>query len=171
MNQVREYWYIGSILANSEMQKKRMEEWTATGLYPFLTSSISNSVAAAISCFLEISSESTLDEDKTLMAVSSSKMLPWKIIVFVIWYELQFYLSTSYNSPDITMFLCIICPHYCTSCFILPFFFFKSFQFFFLMQDEFEISRWILLTNIEFLIWTEKTLMWRVQIPSWEVLI
>ena len=32
MNQVREYWYMGSMLARSEMQKKRMEEWTATGL-------------------------------------------------------------------------------------------------------------------------------------------
>jgi hypothetical protein len=29
---VREYWYIGSILARSDMEKKRTDEWTAIGL-------------------------------------------------------------------------------------------------------------------------------------------
>ena len=28
----REYWYIGSILARSDIEKNRTEEWTATGL-------------------------------------------------------------------------------------------------------------------------------------------
>ena len=32
MNQVSEYWYIGSMLAKSEIQKNSMEECTATGL-------------------------------------------------------------------------------------------------------------------------------------------
>ena len=32
MNQVREYWYIGSILAKSDIQKNRIAEWMATGL-------------------------------------------------------------------------------------------------------------------------------------------
>ena len=50
MNQVSEYWYIGSILARSEMQKNKMDEWVATGLYPLRVSSISFSVAVAISC-------------------------------------------------------------------------------------------------------------------------
>lgn len=50
MNQVSEYWYIGSMLARSEIQKNRMEECVATGLYPFRVSSISFSVAVAISC-------------------------------------------------------------------------------------------------------------------------
>jgi len=31
-NQVREYWYMGSMLARSVMEKKRMEECTAMGL-------------------------------------------------------------------------------------------------------------------------------------------
>jgi len=76
MNQIREYWYIGSMLARSEIQKNKMEECTATGLYPFLVSSIMISVDAAISCLAEISSDKTFEEDKTLMAVSSSRMLP-----------------------------------------------------------------------------------------------
>ena len=50
MNQVSEYWYIGSMFAMSEMQKNRMDEWMATGLYPLRVSSISFSVAVAISC-------------------------------------------------------------------------------------------------------------------------
>ena len=47
MNQVREYWYMGSMLARSEMEKKRMEECTAIGLYPILVSSIFLSVSSA----------------------------------------------------------------------------------------------------------------------------
>ena len=49
-----------------------------TGLYPFLTSSICDSVTAATSCFLVISSDNSLLDDKTSIAVSSSKMLPYK---------------------------------------------------------------------------------------------
>ena len=30
--QVREYWYMGSMLARSVMEKNRTEEWTAIGL-------------------------------------------------------------------------------------------------------------------------------------------
>ena len=32
MNQLREYWYIGSMLAKSAIEKKRMVECTAIGL-------------------------------------------------------------------------------------------------------------------------------------------
>lgn len=76
MNHVSEYWYIGSMLARSEMQKKRMDEWTATGLYPLRVASISFSVAEAISCLAEISSERTFEEDRIWIAVSSSRMFP-----------------------------------------------------------------------------------------------
>lgn len=31
-NQTREYWYMGSILARSVMEKNRMDEWIAIGL-------------------------------------------------------------------------------------------------------------------------------------------
>lgn len=31
INQVSEYWYMGSMLARSAMEKNRMEEWTAMG--------------------------------------------------------------------------------------------------------------------------------------------
>jgi len=54
---------------------------TLTGLYPFLTSSISISVMEAIFSFSEISRDNSLLEDSTLMAVSSSNMLPYKTIV------------------------------------------------------------------------------------------
>ena len=30
--QAREYWYIGSMLARSAIEKKRMVEWTAMGV-------------------------------------------------------------------------------------------------------------------------------------------
>ena len=68
---------MGSILANSEIQKNRMEEWTATGRYPFLVLSISVSVAVAISCLAAISSDKVFDDERIVMAVSSSRMLPW----------------------------------------------------------------------------------------------
>ncbi len=32
-NQDMEYWYMGSMEPRLEMQKNRMEEWTATGVY------------------------------------------------------------------------------------------------------------------------------------------
>ena len=32
MNHGKENWYIGSMFASSLVQKKRMDEWTATGL-------------------------------------------------------------------------------------------------------------------------------------------
>ena len=77
MNQTREYWYIGSMLAKSEIQKNRIEACVATGRYPFLVWSISNSVAAATSCLAEISAASFLEDDRTLIAVSSSRIFPW----------------------------------------------------------------------------------------------
>ena len=49
---------------------------TLTGLYPFLVSSISFSVFEVTSSFSDISMDNTLLDDKILMAVSSSRMLP-----------------------------------------------------------------------------------------------
>ena len=92
-------WYIGSKLTSSLIQKKIMEAWTATGLYPSRVSSISFSVSLATFCFLAISSLRTLDELRIWIAVSSSekshsilsqikveifyvklpKMLPWEL--------------------------------------------------------------------------------------------
>ena len=40
--------------------------------------SISRSVAVAVSCFAEISSDKTFDDDSMSMAVSSSRMFPYK---------------------------------------------------------------------------------------------
>jgi len=68
---------MGSIFARSEIQKNKMDECTATGLYPFLVSSIIISVCEAISCLAAISWERDFEEDRILMAVSSSRMLPW----------------------------------------------------------------------------------------------
>ena len=47
MNHSREYWYIGSILAKSVTQKKRICVLTATGIYLLLVMSISCSVCSA----------------------------------------------------------------------------------------------------------------------------
>ena len=79
MNHISEYWYIGSMLARSVMEKKRMEAWAATGWYPLRVSSISLSVEAAISCLAVISSERVLEEERILMAVSSSRMFPCEV--------------------------------------------------------------------------------------------
>lgn len=76
MNQTKEYWYIGSIFASSEMQKNSTEECFDTGMYWLRALSISFSVTAAIFCFSWISSERTLLDVRILLAVSSSKMLP-----------------------------------------------------------------------------------------------
>ena len=65
MNQLSAYWYMGSMLARSDKQKNRMEEYSATGLYPNRVVSISCSVALAIACFSVISSDSILEEDNT----------------------------------------------------------------------------------------------------------
>lgn len=32
MNQLSEYWYMGSMLARSAMEKNKMAEWTAMGV-------------------------------------------------------------------------------------------------------------------------------------------
>jgi hypothetical protein len=75
MNQVSEYWYMGSMLARSAMEKNKMVEWTAMGVYPIHALSILISVSSVMACFSEISLDKTLDDDRTLMAVSSSRML------------------------------------------------------------------------------------------------
>ena len=76
MNQVRAYWYMGSMEARSEIVKKRILLCLATGRYPLRTSSIRASVSMAVSCFSDISSDSTLEEDRISMAVSSSRIFP-----------------------------------------------------------------------------------------------
>lgn len=50
INHGSEYWYIGSMLAKSAMEKNRTDECCAIGLYPSLVSSIFFSVTSAISC-------------------------------------------------------------------------------------------------------------------------
>ncbi len=68
------------------MQKNKMEEWTATGLYPLRVSSISVSVAVAIFCFAAISSDNVFDDDRILMADSSSRMLPYNEVEYLLHY-------------------------------------------------------------------------------------
>ena len=48
MNHSREYWYMGSMLARSATQKKRIWVLTATGMYRLRVTSISLSVCSAI---------------------------------------------------------------------------------------------------------------------------
>ena len=74
----------------------RYKIYKRTGLYPFLTSSICDSVTAATSCFLVISSDNSLLDDKTSIAVSSSKMLPYKTRLLVL--KLLSYQSTFWYS-------------------------------------------------------------------------
>ena len=47
-NHDREYWYIGSMLARSAMEKNSTEEWIAMGWYPSRALSIFSSVASAM---------------------------------------------------------------------------------------------------------------------------
>lgn len=47
-NQMREYWYIGSMLGRSAMEKNKMEECLAIGRYPIRELSIFFSVSSAI---------------------------------------------------------------------------------------------------------------------------
>jgi hypothetical protein len=62
------------MFAKSEMQKKRPELLTATGLYPVLASSISISVFSAIACFLLISSDTILAFYKISIPVASPRI-------------------------------------------------------------------------------------------------
>ena len=48
MNHSSEYWYIGSMLARSVVQKKSICVLTATGMYLLLVASMSFSVCSAI---------------------------------------------------------------------------------------------------------------------------
>lgn len=75
-HQTNEYWYMGSILARSEIQKNSTELCCDTGTYRSLALSISASVMAAAACLASISMESTLEEDRIRFADSSSRMLP-----------------------------------------------------------------------------------------------
>lgn len=46
-NQANEYWYMGSMLGRSVMEKKSTDPWAATGWYPALDCSILRSVSSA----------------------------------------------------------------------------------------------------------------------------
>lgn len=48
MNHANEYWYIGSMLARSAIEKNSTVEWIAIGLYRIRVSSIFASVCSAI---------------------------------------------------------------------------------------------------------------------------
>ena len=48
MNQVSEYWYIGSMLAKSAIEKNSTAECTAIGVYPIRVLSIFCSVSSAM---------------------------------------------------------------------------------------------------------------------------
>ena len=76
MNQSSEYMYMGSMAPMAAMQKKRREVCSATGVYAARATSMAASVSAATRCFSLISLASALELFSTLMAVSSSRMLP-----------------------------------------------------------------------------------------------
>ena len=61
LNQMSEYWYMGSICARSEMAKKSSEPRVATGMYLDESWSISSSATAASATAARISSEVTLE--------------------------------------------------------------------------------------------------------------
>eukprot|EP01137_Pigoraptor_chileana_P024725 Opistho-2@93109 len=65
MNQLSEYWYIGSTLVRSAMLKNSVDECLAIGRYPSRVASIFFSVSSAIACLSLISLASTLDDDST----------------------------------------------------------------------------------------------------------
>eukprot|EP00967_Tisochrysis_lutea_P005322 scaffold6363_cov25-Tisochrysis_lutea.AAC.8 len=72
----REYWYIGSTLAMSEMAKKRSEARAAAGTYPARVASSRSDAASAIFCLRAMSSDIFLEDERISMAVWSSRMLP-----------------------------------------------------------------------------------------------
>ena len=76
MNQLSEYWYMGSMLARSRMVKKSTALYAPQGLYPSRASSISTCVSSATFCFSEISSETIFASESTSMAFASSRMFP-----------------------------------------------------------------------------------------------
>jgi hypothetical protein len=76
MNQLREYWYMGSMFARSRMVKKRTELNAPHGVYPSRAASISTCVASAIFCFSPISSETIFASDSTPTALASARMSP-----------------------------------------------------------------------------------------------
>ena len=76
VNHWSEYWYMSPMEAMSATQKNTMEECLATGRYPALVASIFASVASAVFCFSEISSESVFEALRIFTAFSSSRMFP-----------------------------------------------------------------------------------------------
>lgn len=76
INQVNEYWYMGSMLVNESIMKNSDVEYSATFWYCCLVLSIVFSVDAALVCFTLISFAKIFDELNILTASSSSKMLP-----------------------------------------------------------------------------------------------
>ena len=67
---------MGSILARSETQKKRICDLTATGMYSARVVSISFSVVSAAATFSLISPDFTLDASRTAISSRSSTGLP-----------------------------------------------------------------------------------------------
>mmetsp|Transcript_4933 Transcript_4933/g.17641 ORF Transcript_4933/g.17641 Transcript_4933/m.17641 type:complete len:224 (+) Transcript_4933:863-1534(+) len=76
MNHAREYWYIGSTSARSEMQKNKTDARVATGRYSSRVASMSFSVLSASATFSVISFDVTFDCDSVSMRTSSSRMFP-----------------------------------------------------------------------------------------------
>ena len=72
-NHCSEYWYMGSILAKSKMQKNSKDALNATGLYPYLVSSICCSVILDYSTLLLISWLVFLEFESSLINDSSFK--------------------------------------------------------------------------------------------------
>lgn len=72
-NHCKEYWYMGSIVEKSRIEKKRRDALNATGLYPYLVSSICCSVILLSSTRLLISCDVFLELDNSLMRDSSFK--------------------------------------------------------------------------------------------------
>lgn len=73
INQVREYWYMGSMLARSATKKNRMAEGDGCVAHAGL---INRPLRHLSHCFSVISFSSTLEHERILTAVSSSRMLP-----------------------------------------------------------------------------------------------
>ena len=63
-NHTREYWYMGSMLGRSVVEKKSTEPCSATGLYPARDCSIFFSVSSATFCFLLISFDRAFEESR-----------------------------------------------------------------------------------------------------------
>mmetsp|Transcript_27061 Transcript_27061/g.59042 ORF Transcript_27061/g.59042 Transcript_27061/m.59042 type:complete len:249 (+) Transcript_27061:49-795(+) len=76
MNQARLYWYMGSTMLRSLMQKNSTAAWMATLRYTSRVVSISASVCSLSVTFLWISMAVALEAARVSMSSSSSNMLP-----------------------------------------------------------------------------------------------